>query len=856
MSYIDDILRIQNITVEDVIRISKSHVPPVYRNKPWQHPELNHGVNLLTSEDALCCYMAAYGEMHAIKCRTTLRNMPFDSFANIEVVDWGCGQGIGTLCLTEMLNERNKLHLLQKVTLIEPSKSALERAVFHVKKFTRGATRIVPLQQYLPSIENKEPQTIINEINYDYRIIIHIFSNILDINNIDLAKIARIIPKVGTQQYIACIGPRNGNSNRIELFSSIFEPANYLTSIDAPIFGATSTNHQFSCKALCWEYDNSPLSVDAINSLPRIVAAEPVLDDYELQMAITNGLVRNNVAPLIEQLQMFIGDDDIVYYKPTIEGATADIAIVRPNAGIYIIQVFDADLTHTNGYAPIRNLKQIKEDLITLHIKQSADNYLSQSGYWSVIKMIGYFPNNTTAQIEQYCRENNIQHDYDILIGHDVLNGHIKDILNNAKFFQSNRNFTSTLKNDFLKLISPGWHSYKEGRAIPFTTEQRNLLQSHPGKQKIKGVAGSGKTEVLVQRAVNAQIRTGERILILTYNLSLRNYIRQRLAQVRADFAWDKFYITNYHQFIKSEVIRLNLDTIGISYDDGKLFEGLANVTERYAAIFIDEIQDYKPGWLSIINEYFLADHGELVVFGDSKQQMYDNCEFDDHGDIRIGVIPGSWNGSLSSGMRHSNPLLAHFTNLFSHQFLGEELRFTDQQQQLALDVRICFKQLKGQTIESICQCIYEELQKMHVNIQDVPDLAILSDKHGFVRQMEATLSMQFPDLAIITTSENQSQYDAILSKHHNDGNDPKFTRDIEQLRRTKKVHFEVDKSAIKISTIQSFKGLEAEIVVVIVTSDCKPSTLYTGLTRAKNSLIIISLGNAQYDSFFQENIK
>ena len=852
MSYIDDISRIQNISVEDVVRISKLHVPSVYRNRPWQCPELNHGVNLLTSEESLCCYIAAYGEMHAIKCRTALRNLPFDSFTNFEVVDWGCGQGIGTICLAEMLNERNKLHLLQKATLIEPSKTALDRAVFHVNKFTNGATRIISLQQYLPSIENTEGNNEITELNYEYRIIIHVFSNILDVNNIDLAKLARMMPKVGTQQYIVCIGPKNGNSNRIELFSRIFEPHSFLTSIDAAVFGTTSTNHQFGCKALCWEYNNTPISTEVINALPRIVAAEPILDDYELQLALTNKLLHPTAFQLMESAYSYIGDDDIVYYKPNIEGTIADIIIVRPNAGIFIIQVFDSDFSQESATNPVSVLKQIKEDLITLHIKQSAENYLSQSGYWSVIKMIGFFPNNTTAQIEQYCQDNNIQHDYEILIGHDVLNGHVREILNNARFFQSNRNFTSALKNDFLRLISPGWHSYKEGRAIPFTNEQKKLLPSHSGRQKIKGVAGSGKTEVLVQRAVNAQIRIGERVLILTYNLSLRNYIRSRLAQVRADFAWDKFYITNYHQFIKSEAIRLDLDTYAISYNNDNLFEGLD--TQRYSAIFIDEIQDYKPEWLSIINKYFLAEQGELVVFGDPKQQMYDNCELDEQGDIRIGVIPGVWNGSLASGMRHSNPQLAHFSNLFSHQFLGEDLRYTEQQ--MAFDVRISFKQLMDQPLELIVTYIVGELQAMDIQLNDTPDLAILTDKHSIVRQMETILSSQFPNLPIITTSENQSQYDAILTKYNSDGNDPRFSRDIEQLRRTKKIHFEGDKNAIKISTIQSFKGLEAEIVVVIVTPGCNPNTLYTGLTRAKNSLIIISLGNPQYDSFFQANIK
>lgn len=852
MSYIDDLATLSNVTVEDVIRLSSKYVPREYRMAPWKYPELNHGVNLLSSEDALCCYMSAYGEMHTIKCRTMFRNLPWDSFANIEVVDWGCGQGIGTICLAEMLRERNKLHLLQKVTLIEPSKFALNRALFNVNKFTNGVARVIPIEKYLPTIEVSEEDSTLTGITYDYRTIIHIFSNILDVNNIDLAKLSRMIPKMGTEQYIICVGPKNRTSNRIEQFATIFTPEHFLTRIDAPIFSVTSTHHQFGCRALSWKYENTPLSADAISVLPNNIITEPIQDDYEINLAVANGLVHPKASQLMEKINNYIGDNDIIYYKPSIDGHVADIVILRPNAGIYIIQVFDWDLTQEVTTSPVGVLKQLKDELITLHIKQCAENHISQRGYWSIIKMIGFFPQNTSKQIEQYCEKNNIRHEYETLLGQDVLQSDIRNIFMHIGFFQSNRNFSSIIKKDFLQLISPGWHSYREGKVIPFTREQLKLSKSRVGMQKIKGVAGSGKTEVLVHRAVSAQIRTGEKVLILTYNLSLRNYIKYRLSQVRADFAWDKFYITNYHQLIKTEILKHDIESTYASFDDEQLFEHLEMDIQKYSAIFIDEIQDYKPVWLSIIKRYFLADDGELVVFGDPKQRTYNNCELDSSGDIRIGVIPGQWNGTLVQGNRFSNAQIAHFTNLFGHEFLGEEL-LQQNQQQFAFDTRISYKLVNNIQIESILTYLEQDLQATNIRVQDCPDLAILSDTHRIVRSIENLLSTRYPNLSIITTSENQNQYDTILSHYNNNENDPRFDRDIKQLRRTKKVHFTIDTNAIKLSTIKSYKGLEAKNVVVIVEENCDPATLYTGLTRAKNNLIIINLGNQIFDSFFRK---
>lgn len=104
-------------------------MPLEIKGRPWTHPELKHGINLLASEVALNCYMSAYGDMHATKCRAAMMNFPFNDIqGTIEIVDWGCGQGIGSATIIEVLRQRDMLQWLRKVTLIEPSLSAIERA--------------------------------------------------------------------------------------------------------------------------------------------------------------------------------------------------------------------------------------------------------------------------------------------------------------------------------------------------------------------------------------------------------------------------------------------------------------------------------------------------------------------------------------------------------------------------------------------------------------------------------------------------------------------------------------------------------------------------------------------------------
>ena len=88
-----------------------------------------------------------------------------------------------------------------------------------------------------------------------------------------------------------------------------------------------------------------------------------------------------------------------------------------------------------------------------------------------------------------------------------------------------------------------------------------------------------------------------------------------------------------------------------------------------------------------------------------------------------------------------------------------------------------------------------------------------------------------------------------------------KFNRDFEALDRTRKQLFTTEKRCLKISTIQSFKGWESPSVIVILESDfalhnttfrpMSPQTIYTAITRARENMYIINIGNDTYHNFF-----
>lgn len=143
MTYREEIESFDILTLDDIIAAARKHVPAQYTRQPWTFPELNHGVAVLKTTDAMNCYMASYGQAHKEKIDEAVKAFPWKELnSEIEIIDWGCGQGLASVHFINYLNKNHLISKLQKVTLIEPGKPALERAVLHVSRSIGQHTKI------------------------------------------------------------------------------------------------------------------------------------------------------------------------------------------------------------------------------------------------------------------------------------------------------------------------------------------------------------------------------------------------------------------------------------------------------------------------------------------------------------------------------------------------------------------------------------------------------------------------------------------------------------------------------------------------------------------------------------------
>ena len=225
MVYIEELSHLVNLSFDSIVELNHNLVPLQYRSRPWTYPGLDHGTAVLTTEEQCSAYIAAYGNMHQSKIFEVLDKINTNGFKNtdIQIVDWGCGQGLATICLFDFFKKNNiNLDLVQKVILIEPSMVALNRAENHVKAYLQNDDNAVLIKKYLDDVTE-------DEIKSTQPVTIHLFSNILDIPSIDLLQLANRIKKnLKGQHFFFCWGPLNYGNSRIDSFWNYFNEADFI----------------------------------------------------------------------------------------------------------------------------------------------------------------------------------------------------------------------------------------------------------------------------------------------------------------------------------------------------------------------------------------------------------------------------------------------------------------------------------------------------------------------------------------------------------------------------------------------------------------------------------------------------
>lgn len=187
---------------------------------------LNRGVDILDNEPLMVTYLYAFGKMHQAKLNFAFKQLPkkFLEIPQINIIDYGCGQAIGTMCYADFLCENGCSQKIKTITLIEPSELCLKRAALHVSvSFPDSEIRTVNKR-----FDDITRDDILCEENVPT---LHILSNVLDMLCFDMDKFTKLINNciLGSNQFV-CIGPYFGyydKDARMEQFRSMLNGDEY-----------------------------------------------------------------------------------------------------------------------------------------------------------------------------------------------------------------------------------------------------------------------------------------------------------------------------------------------------------------------------------------------------------------------------------------------------------------------------------------------------------------------------------------------------------------------------------------------------------------------------------------------------
>ncbi len=343
------------------------------------------------------------------------------------------------------------------------------------------------------------------------------------------------------------------------------------------------------------------------------------------------------------------------------------------------------------------------------------------------------------------------------------------------------------------------------------------------------------------------------------------NSIHDKISQVRENFSWDAFCIVHYHEFFKSMANNLELPITSLAdFDTENFFEPAADRIHRFAAIFIDEVQDYKVEWLRSLRNYFLQEGGEFVLFGDEKQNIYSRAL---ETDKRIKTnIPGRWN-ELTASFRLSDSIIKLATAYQRHFFEGrydlDTIELAPDQMEL-FDLPQHFRYFNLATNANCVQAVYQKYCSIAKEYSIHPnDICIVSSRTALLREVDFLIRTQACEQTK-TMFESKEIYDQLCRQI---GNADELEEEVHAVRKAKKFHFWMNPGTVKLATIHSFKGWEINTLIVVVYADeasansegatdrrdrvSDEELIYTAVTRCRHNLFVLNLGASKYDDFF-----
>jgi|GEM_PF-643828 len=360
-------------------------------------------------------------------------------------------------------------------------------------------------------------------------------------------------------------------------------------------------------------------------------------------------------------------------------------------------------------------------------------------------------------------------------------------------------------------------------------SEQEKFARQIPyGHFMVTGVPGSGKTVILLSRAIHlVKEKPNWNIRVLTYNRTLAHQLQQRLEDLQDDLElmgvnYQNIKTSTFHS-LASEVSTKPAPTIKNSeyWNNILPYNAIEEAVPTYDAVLIDEYQDFKNHWIKLClllckkHEYNGKLIENLFLAGDRLQSIYNKKE---HSWKSLGVnIVGRsklLKTSYRSGSNHVNLALDY---LMKDEKLRKEVtQFYEGRNNI------------------VCNCEIDnniDFIKGNIDVVNKYLKSLFSDKEYNPEDV----------LILVPTAKGKN------------GTEDIYKNLDEQLKVISKATKDRSGDKMDVITYHSSKGLECKVCVLMnVDAINDKKLLYVGMTRASEKLCIHSFSKDGGPTFNQ----
>jgi hypothetical protein len=542
-----------------------------------------------------------------------------------------------------------------------------------------------------------------------------------------------------------------------------------------------------------------------------------------------------------EWLAARVPDDVELYVRPHLNGLRPSIVLLSEKHGMTVLDVIEASIVverwrrGLNGALvrgshaepqrvrldPNARAEYVRDDVLNVYCPRlgaAAKRDASLAGRLAVYVV---FPFDSCAEVHHVC-------DRHLARGKEILRDAPDEIMpwRQSRAAPLDARMVSDLRN---WLVEPDVEAQKR-RPIHLNPKQEELAyrRTQSGYRRIKGPPGSGKSQVLATRAA---VLAGHelQVLVVTYNITLRHYLRDLIDRASRGGVRSHITITNFHDWLRdlcrnaqlSQQLKEAWAQDIEAADDAQ--RGLAigrqalavlgNDARGYDAVLVDEGQDFELEWWNLLCGVVRED-GEHVLVADTGQDLYDRSEnWTDVGMTGAGFT-GPW-ATLTGSYRiprRIHPAIVRLAR--SLQVERVDLDQGDQQEQFDLtEIR---------WIETSPENFVDEVARAVATMPTLsdPDPTAYADVFLLVQTHARGLK------AVERLEQLRISVGHVFGETSADS-------------RRRKLWFMQDDARVKATTVHSFKGWESRALVVAVdrfTTRTDRMEVYIALTRLKTS--------------------